>query len=518
MDEDIRTVISLKLYDLVHFAIKHKLLELEDYFFSLNRLIEVFQIDAPADDILEIKIPGNAPETASKILASLCNLAVSLGIIQDNISSRNNFSARLMNCVMPSPKEIRSTFIGMYQKDPKEATDEFYRTCRACNYIQVDAIKQNILFFADTEDCGKLEITINLSKPEKDPRDIAKLASEKSIGYPKCMLCVENSGYAGRSDYPARQNHRMIPISLKGKPWYFQYSPYSYYNEHCIVFNGDHIPMRIDRGTFERLFDFLRQFPHYFIGSNADLPIVGGSILNHDHFQGGRHTFPFDLANIRCSFKPLKSDISVGILEWPMSTIVLESNDSEKLIDESVRILNIWRNYSDMGRGILSATDGIPHNTITPILKMRNGRYFMRLVLRNNRTDDKHPLGIFHPHQELHHIKKENIGLIEVMGLFILPGRLKKECSQIIPVLTGKISPDSINENDAIYKHVQWIRDIISINGLADNEEAANNILKNELGIICERVLKDAGVFKSDENGREGFLRFMNTCGYKNPT
>jgi len=449
------------------------------------------------------------------LLNELCVQAIDKGLIEDMQYARDLFSARIMGLLTPSPKEVRSVFQHLKEeKGPEAATQYFYDMCRASDYIKVDSIAQNIRYFADSP-CGQLEITINLSKPEKDPKEIAKLKDAPSVGYPKCMLCVENPGYAGRSNFPARQNHRIVPVKLAGQDWFIQYSPYAYYSEHCIVFNSKHIPMKIDRGTFERLFSFVEQFPHYFLGSNADLPIVGGSILNHDHFQGGRYVFPMDHAQMLASLAAPKSGLEACILDWPMSAIQLRSTDKDVLINEAERILKAWRVYSDPICGVFAETDGTPHNTITPILRKVDGVYRLNLVLRNNRTSDEHPLGIFHPHAPLHHIKKENIGLIEVMGLFILPGRLKTEIAQLVDYVTGEkplVRPD---ESDPVCKHYDWLEQIIHEHGLCRNAEDAEAFLRSEIAKVCAQVLADAGVYKQDENGLAGFKRFMSTMGYK---
>ena len=420
-----------------------------------------------------------------------------------------------MGTVTPSPSETRRRFSdALASGGPVAATDGFYHLCRACDYIKVEAIAQNIRYFADTK-AGKLEITINLSKPEKDPREIAKLKNAPSVGYPKCMLCEENPGYAGRANFPARQNHRMIPLTLSGADWFLQYSPYAYYDEHCIVLNRQHVPMKIDRGTFERLFDFVGQFPHYMLGSNADLPIVGGSILNHDHFQGGRYQFPMDHAGIRCGLHSPAACVSAAVVDWPMASIRLYSEEAKPIIDEAERILNAWRSWSDPACGIYADTDGVPHNTITPILRrLEDGRWQLTLVFRNNRTSEEHPLGIFHPHAPLHHIKKENIGLIEVMGLFILPGRLKTELSLLNAYLTGKRPLVRPAADDPCEKHFDWLTEIIQRRGLASSEEEAAEILRQEVADVCAQVLCDSGVYKQDDAGLAGMLRFMASLGY----
>lgn len=477
-----------------------------------NLLLDAMDMDAPEGELSD---GFECPETAAFLLAGLCDLAVEKGLIEDMSYARDLFSARLMGLLTPSPKAVREAFrADMEAGDPEQATERFYQMCRACDYIKVLAIAQNVRYFADSP-AGELEITINLSKPEKDPREIAKLKNAPSVSYPKCMLCVENPGYRGRSNFPARQNHRVIPLKLAGQDWYLQYSPYAYYDEHCIVFNAQHTPMKISRGTFERLFDFVRQLPHYMLGSNADLPIVGGSILNHDHFQGGRYSFPMDKAPVKVALTAPDSRIRAGILDWPMSALTLRGTDESALIDEAERILNAWRVWSDPACEVYAETDGTPHNTITPILRKADGEYRLTLVLRNNRTSDEHPLGIFHPHAPLHHIKRENIGLIEVMGLFILPGRLKKELATLEDFLTGERALTRPAEDDPSAKHFDWVSQIVAEHGLCADHVSAAALLRQEVAKVCAQVLADAGVYKQDANGQAGFLRFMDSLGYR---
>lgn len=497
--------------NLLTFAQEHRLIEALDRPYARNLLLDAMQMDAPAGECA----PAEAvPATATAYLNQLCDLAVEKGLIEDLQYARDLFSARVMGLLTPSPSEVRRAFASaMDAKLPLQATQNFYDMCRACDYIKVDSIAQNIRYFADSP-CGELEITINLSKPEKDPKEIAKLKNAPSVGYPKCMLCVENPGYAGRSNFPARQNHRIVPLKLAGQDWFIQYSPYAYYSEHCIVFNSQHIPMKIDRGTFERLFSFVGQLPHYFLGSNADLPIVGGSILNHDHFQGGRYEFPMDRSQVKVQLQSPVAGVEACILDWPMSALQLSSADEKLLIDEAERILNAWRVYSDPACDVLAETDGTPHNTITPILRKVGQVYKLNLVLRNNRTSEEHPLGIFHPHAPLHHIKKENIGLIEVMGLFILPGRLKTELAELNGYLTGEKPMVQPDESDASCKHFPWVEGIVKAHGLCASSEEAEALLRAEVAKVCAQVLADAGVFKQDENGLAGFKRFAASIGY----
>ena len=497
---------------LLDFAEDKQLTEPVDRPYYRNLLLDVMDLDAPEGEYTSSEA---APATATKLLSALCDLAVERGLIEDMGYARDLFSARLMGLLTPSPRAVREDFLDdVANNNPERATQRFYDMCRACDYIKVDAIAQNVRYFADSP-AGELEITINLSKPEKDPKEIAKLKNAPSVGYPKCMLCVENPGYRGRSNFPARQNHRVVPVELAGQNWYIQYSPYAYYEEHCIVFNSQHVPMKISRGTFERLFDFVRQLPHYMLGSNADLPIVGGSILNHDHFQGGRYSFPMDKAPVLSRLTAPDERVEAAILNWPMSALQLSGTDETALIDEAERILNAWRCWSDPACDVYAETDGTPHNTITPILRKVEGKYLLTLVLRNNRTSDEHPLGIFHPHAPLHHIKKENIGLIEVMGLFILPGRLKTELAALQDFLTGKRALVRPEESDMSAKHYDWIEGIVREHGLCATDAEAEALLRSEVAKVCAQVLADAGVYKQNENGLEGFKRFMASVGYQ---
>ena len=500
------------MYRLVDFAIEKKLVAPIDRSYALNHLLEIMQMDAPEDIDCA---PQPAPETATAFLEALCDDAARRGLIQDSGERRDLFCGRLMGAVTPHPAMVRERFSLLYDAmGPKAATKWFYQLCRDVDYIKVDRIAKNARFFENSP-AGRLEITINLSKPEKDPRDIAAQRNAKQAGYPKCMLCVENPGYAGRPGFPARQNHRIIPLSLSGKPWYFQYSPYLYYNEHCIVFNHEHIPMRVSRDTFVRLFDFVDQFPHYFLGSNADLPIVGGSILSHDHFQGGNHRFPMDDAGARIPLRCPEAGVTAWVADWPMTCVVLEGADREALTAMADDMLKAWRAWSDPACDILAETDGTPHNTITPIARRTDGGYRLSLVLRNNRTTDAHPLGLFHPHQELHHIKKENIGLIEVMGLFILPGRLLNELEGLKDYLTGRRDIDDTPGADSpLDKHYAWIREIAADTGAGLSDADADAALRRALAVKCARVLADAGVYKHTPEGDAGVLRFLASLGY----
>ena len=501
------------IYRLADFAVEKGLVAAIDRSYTVNRLLEIMGMDAPED--IEY-VPAAAPETATAILENLCDRAVETGILQDSGERRELFSGKLMGAVTPHPAMVREKFNLLYSTlGPKGAVNWFYQLCRDVDYIKVDHIAKNVRFYADSP-AGQLEITINLSKPEKDPRDIAAQRSMKQTAYPKCMLCVENPGYAGRPGFPARQNHRVVPLSLAGKPWYLQYSPYLYYNEHCIVFNHEHIPMKIDRGTFERLFDFVEQFPHYFLGSNADLPIVGGSILSHDHFQGGNHRFPMDEAGVRIPLKAPVQGVSAYVADWPMTCVVIEGDDRATLIELADEMLMKWRGWSDPDCDIYAETDGTPHNTITPIARKTETGYRLALVLRNNRTSDEHPLGIFHPHADLHHVKKENIGLIEVMGLFILPGRLLTELEAMKAYLTGARPIDDVPaEGDPLEKHYAWAKDIVSRRGARMTADAADAAIREELAVKCARVLSDAGVYKHTPEGDAGVVRFLENLGYR---
>ena len=428
------------------------------------------------------------------------------GRIEDDTTSRDLFDTELMGRLTPRPSQVIRAFRTRYEESPEAATDWYYQFSQDTDYILRYRIAKDVKWVAPTP-YGDLDITINLSKPEKDPRAIAAAKTAPQGGYPKCQLCRENEGYAGRMNHPARQNHRIIPITIDGKDWFFQYSPYVYYNEHCIVFNGQHVPMKIDRSAFRKLLDFVKQFPHYFVGSNADLPIVGGSILSHDHFQGGRYTFAMEKAPVEkeVSF-PGFEDVECGIVKWPMSVIRLRSADDDRLVDLAEKILTTWRGYTDEAAFIFAETDGEPHNTITPIARMRDGKFELDLVLRNNLTTEEYPLGVYHPHQELHHIKKENIGLIEVMGLAVLPSRLKGELADLADALAeGR----DIRSDEALEKHADWAEELQT--RYTFTRENAMGILQKEVGVVFAQVLEHAGVYKCTDEGREAFLRFIHS-------
>ena len=412
-----------------------------------------------------------------------------------------------MNCLMPRPSEVVKTFHELYEKSPKDATDYFYKLSQDSDYIRRYRIKKDQKWATDSP-YGKIDITINLSKPEKDPKAIAAAKLAKQSGYPKCLLCKENVGYAGRVNHPARQNHRIIPIRINDSDWGFQYSPYVYYNEHCIVFNGQHTPMKIERNTFVKLFDFIKLFPHYFIGSNADLPIVGGSILSHDHFQGGNYQFAMAKAPIEQHFTISGyEDVEVGIVHWPLSVIRIRSIDEKRLIDLADHILQNWRGYTDEAAFIFAETNGEPHNTITPIARKVGDTFELDLALRNNITTEEHPLGVYHPHAALHHIKKENIGLIEVMGLAVLPARLKDEMEQLANAILNK---EDIRSNEVLEKHADWVDEFLPKYD-SITAENVHTILQDEIGHVFTKVLEDAGVYKCTPEGREAFARFIKT-------
>ena len=495
---------AYQIEKMLAFALKNQLIEKEDAAYTRNRLLEIMNMDAPADEIYL----GDLPETLTPMLDELCESAVESGLIRDSLESRDLFSAKLAGAVTPSPYETRARFDALYKESPEKATKWFYEMCRKTDYIKVDRINKNARF-----EEGGLDITINLSKPEKDPRDIANALKVKAAAYPKCMLCIENPGYQGRPGFPARQNHRMIPLTIGGESWHMQYSPYLYYNEHCIVLSDEHRPMAITEAGFNRLFDFVEKFPHYFLGSNADLPIVGGSILTHDHFQGGNYVFPMDKAEDEIVLSCEDASIKAAIIDWPMSAVRLTSPDRNALIRRAMIILNAWRAYTDEENDIYAETDQ-KHNTITPILRKIDANWRLDLVLRNNRTSDIHPLGIFHPHADLHHIKKENIGLIEVMGLMILPGRLLKELEEVKRYLTGEkeIPTDETAPGNA---HFAWARELIGEFGTKNSMDEADAIVKKGVAKKCNRVLADAGVYKQTEQGRKGFVRLLETVGFK---
>ena len=499
---------------LVAYGLRTELIDEADAGYTANLLFDVLKIQPDEDYHFRA---GCAPDLQlEEILQLLLDDAVRRGVIEDGITSRDLFDTRLMSCLTPRPGEVVKKFQALYAQDPEKATDYFYKLSRDSDYIRTYRIKKDQKWKTETR-YGTLDITINLSKPEKDPKAIAAALTKKRSAYPKCLLCSENMGYAGRMDHPARQTIRLIPLELGGEQWYMQYSPYVYYNEHCIVLSEEHKPMKISCKTFECLMEFVRIFPHYTIGSNADLPIVGGSILTHEHYQGGRYTFAMAEAEIRegVSF-PEYEDIEAGIVEWPMSVIRLDGSDPHRMVDLADRILTAWRAYSDPSAEILAQTNGEAHNTITPIARRRGDLYELDLVLRNNRTTDEYPMGIFHPHQELHHIKKENIGLIEVMGLAVLPARLRKEMEVLKKTILAGENPAEV---PSVSAHAAWTAEIlnkypeyaperITACGVP-SAETLDRIVEEEIGLVFARVLEHAGVYKDTDVGREAFRRFI---------
>ncbi len=469
--------------------------------YTTNLLLECMKEDEYTDPDCDL-----SNIVLEDVLKELLDEAVNRGIIEDSVTHRDLFDTKLMNQLCPRPKQVIDEFNRIYDNHgPIAATDYFYKLSKASDYIRTYRVKKDLKWTCDTE-YGTLDITINLSKPEKDPKAIAAAKNAKQSAYPKCQLCMENEGYAGRIDHPARENHRIIPITINNSNWGFQYSPYVYYNEHCIVFNGEHTPMKIERATFVKLFDFIKLFPHYFLGSNADLPIVGGSILSHDHFQGGHYTFAMEKAPIIQEFTVKGyEDVNAGIVKWPLSVIRLQCKDETRLIDLATNILDKWRNYTDEEAYIFAETDGEPHNTITPIARKRGDYFELDLALRNNITTKEHPLGLYHPHAHLHHIKKENIGLIEVMGFAVLPSRLKTEMEQLADYI---VNNKDIRSNEELSKHAEWVEEFTPKYSHIDDQNV-NTILQAEIGKVFCQVLECAGVFKSTPEGMDAFNRFI---------
>ena len=490
---------------LVQYGLDTGLIRERDAVYARNQILEVMGMD-------EYEEPGeiSGEICLEEVLKELLDYAYeTTGALKENsVVFRDLFDTKLMNCLMPRPSEVADKFWKIYHEEsPEAATDYYYKLSQDSDYIRRYRIKKDLKWVTSTE-YGDLDITVNLSKPEKDPKAIAAAKLMKQSGYPKCQLCMENEGYAGRANHPARNNHRIIPITIDNNQWGFQYSPYVYYNEHCIVFNGQHVPMKIERATFVKLFDFVKQFPHYFLGSNADLPIVGGSILSHDHFQGGNYTFAMAKAPIerKVEFAGYPQ-VEAGIVKWPMSVIRTRCRDTEPLIDLADKILKAWRGYTDEAAFIFAETDGEPHNTITPIARKNGDMYELDLVLRNNITTEEFPLGVYHPHQELHHIKKENIGLIEVMGLAVLPSRLKEELNLLAEYM---VEGKDIRGNEMLEKHADWV-DEFTKQYDDINKDNVLNILKREVGVVFGKVLEDAGVYKCTEEGRMAFMRFIDS-------
>ena len=497
--------IQVLIRKLVSYGVQTGLVPEEDVIYTTNRLLELFELDEleERDDVTMRE------DELEEVLKGMLDYAYEKGILKENsVVYRDLFDTKIMGLLMPRPSEVIRHFHELYEQvSPEAATDYYYKLSRDSDYIRRYRICKDMKWVAPTK-YGDLDITINLSKPEKDPKAIAAAKLAKQAGYPKCLLCRENEGYAGRVNHPARQNHRIIPVTINGSQWGFQYSPYVYYNEHCIVFNCQHTPMKIERNAFIKLFDFVKLFPHYFLGSNADLPIVGGSILSHDHFQGGHYTFAMAKAPIEQHVVlPGFEDVEAGIVKWPLSVLRICHKDSNRLVDLATHVLEVWRGYTDEAAFIYAETNGEPHNTITPIARKVGDIYELDLTLRNNITTEEHPLGVYHPHAEYHHIKKENIGLIEVMGLAVLPARLKGEMELLEEyILEGK----DISSNEQIEKHAEWVKKFLP-KYPEITKENIHGILQKEIGIVFTHVLEDAGVYKCTTEGREAFMRFLET-------
>ncbi len=496
--------IQTDIRKLVAYGVSAGLVPTEDIVFTTNRLLELFGLDELEDADNSVTMDVSELE---EVLGRMCDFAYEKGLMAENtVTYRDLFDTKIMSMLMPRPSEVIHKFWELYEKEsPEAATDYYYSLSCDSNYIRRYRVSRDKKWIAPTK-YGDLDITINLSKPEKDPKAIAAAKNAKQSGYPKCLLCKENEGYAGRVNHPARQNHRIIPVTINGSQWGFQYSPYVYYNEHCIVFNSQHVPMKIEHDTFCKLFDFVKQFPHYFVGSNADLPIVGGSILSHDHFQGGHYEFAMAKAPVERSFIVEGfEDVAAGVVQWPMSVIRLSGENTERIIALADRILEKWRGYTDEEAFIYACTDGEPHNTITPIARKRGEKYELDLVLRNNITTEEHPLGVYHPHAKLHHIKKENIGLIEVMGLAVLPARLKDEMAHLKEaMLAGK----DLRADEELAKHADWV-DEFSTGYEKIDASNIDAIIEKEIGLVFMQVLEDAGVYKRTEEGQKAFDRFL---------
>ena len=496
--------IQTDIRKLVAYGVSAGLVPTEDIVFTTNRLLELFELDELEETDNSVAMDASELEA---VLGRMCDYAYEKGLMAENtVTYRDLFDTKIMSMLMPRPSEVIHKFWELYEKEsPEAATDYYYSLSCDSNYIRRYRVSRDKKWIAPTK-YGDLDITINLSKPEKDPKAIAAAKNAKQSGYPKCLLCKENEGYAGRVNHPARQNHRIIPVTINGSQWGFQYSPYVYYNEHCIVFNSQHVPMKIEHDTFCKLFDFVKQFPHYFVGSNADLPIVGGSILSHDHFQGGHYEFAMAKAPVERNFTVEGfEDVDTGVVQWPMSVIRLSGENMERIIALADRILKKWRSYTDEEAFIYACTDGEPHNTITPIARKRGEKYELDLVLRNNITTEEHPLGVYHPHAKLHHIKKENIGLIEVMGLAVLPARLKDEMAHLKEaMLAGK----DLRADEELAKHADWV-DEFSTGYEKIDASNIDAIIEKEIGLVFMQVLEDAGVYKRTEEGQKAFDRFL---------
>ena len=506
--------LALDVERLLRFGRKHKLIKELDAIVARNTLLDLLGLAQPSEE----KVPKEDFDTPAALLDEMVELAAAKGLFDGSVPQyRINFETRMMGALMPRESEVCRKFRKLYAKGgPKAATDWFYDLCVVSNYIRTAQIAKNIQWNTATP-YGELEITINLTKPEKDPKVIAMERLQPAASYPKCMLCKENIGYAGRINFPARQTHRIVPINLAGETFYLQYSPYAYFHEHCIMLNDSHKPMEMNRHTLAEIFDFVAQFPHYTCGSNADLPIVGGSILSHSHFQGGQYVFPMQKASVAVPMADIRyPGVKAGILNWPVSAVRLVGRSSQQLQIVASNILTAWRSYTDESVGILAETDGTPHNTVTPILHYDETEGFiLDLALRNNRTSEEFPDGIFHPHKEYHNIKKENIGLIEVMGLAILPARLKDQGAQIAEILAGQRPNTSREPGDTLAVHADWIDELIAKYGTHMKPQDANKAVKAEIGTVFSHVLENAGVFKQDAAGQEAFVRFMRSAGFK---
>lgn len=490
---------------LVAYGINTGLVVEEDKIYTTNRILEILKLDDLSEEVV-VDEDSVKVDDLEDILKVILDYAAENNLLEeDSIVYRDLFDTKVMSTLLGRPSDVIKKFYELYEKDPVAATDYYYKLSCDSDYIRRYRIKRDMKWIAKTE-YGDLDITINLSKPEKDPKAIAAAKNAKQSAYPKCLLCMENEGYAGRVNHPARQNHRIIPVTIQDNKWGFQYSPYVYYNEHCIVFNGQHVPMKIDHNTFCKLFDFVKQFPHYFVGSNADLPIVGGSILSHDHFQGGHYEFAMAKAPVEKTFE-IKGfeDINAGIVKWPMSVIRLSGDNTDRIIELADVILEKWRGYTDEAAFVYAETDGEPHNTITPIARLKNGKYELDLVLRNNITTEEHPLGVYHPHANLHHIKKENIGLIEVMGLAVLPARLKQEMEDLKKAI---LSGSDLRKDEVLKKHADWV-DVFSKKYDVIDSSTIDEIIEKEIGLVFMKVLEDAGVYKRTKEGQDAFQRFI---------
>lgn len=490
---------------LISYGLKNGLMEQADIYYVRNKLLYTLNLGAYEKEERKLPLKEEEIGTLSDILEGILDYAEAEGLVSDSITEKDLLDTKVMDCLLARPSEIIRKFEGFYEKSPKEATDWYYTFSKDTNYIRTDRIVKDIKWQAESN-YGMLDITINLSKPEKDPKAIAAAKNMVQSGYPKCALCRENEGFAGNMNQAPRENHRLIPLTLGGENYFLQYSPYVYYNEHCILLNEGHIPMKIDKSTFMKLLEFTEKFPHYMAGSNADLPIVGGSILTHDHFQGGNYEFPMTRAEIReeVVFKGYE-EVKAGIVNWPMSVLRLRGRNYPEIAELAEKILIKWRGYSDENVDILAESDGEPHNTITPIARRRGEDFEIDLVLRNNRTTEEYPLGIFHPHDKLHHIKKENIGLIEVMGLAVLPGRLKTEMDDLKKaLLEGK----DLRKDEVLEKHADWAEEVVKKHGTLSPENA-EEVIRKEIGLVFSEVLSDAGVYKDNEEGRAAFLEFV---------